>query len=97
VSNETLHLVTSSSAAATQIRYRQRNIISAVRRQGSKFNISKIKVSVRPEEPEYVPLSKPPSAPSTENARQLVATAQYIEDEALRKALIKLSKRAEKQ
>jgi hypothetical protein len=95
MSNETLHLITSSSAAATQIRYRQRNIISAVRRQTSKFNINKIKVSVRPEEPEFTPLLKPPTAPSKDNARQLATTAQYIEDEALRKALIKLSKRAE--
>lgn len=95
LSNETLHLVTSSSAAATQIRYRQRNIISAVRRQESKFNINKIKVSVRPDEPESIPLLRPPSPPSDENARHLAATAQYIEDDALRKALINLSKRGQ--
>ncbi len=95
LSNETLHLVTSSSAAATQIRYRQRNIISAVRRQESKFDINKIKVSVRPDEPESIPLLRPPSPPSDENARQLAATAQYIEDDALRKALINLSKRGQ--
>ena len=91
--NETLHLVANSSAVATQIRYRQRIIISAVRRQASEFNINQIKVSVRPDEPEFSPTLKPPSPPSAENARQLAATAQYIEDEALRKALIKLSKR----
>jgi len=95
LSNETLHLVTSSSAAATQIRYRQHNIISAVRRQESKFDINKIKVSVRPDEPESIPLLRPPSPPSDENARQLAATAQYIEDDALRKALINLSKRGQ--
>ena len=99
ISNETLHLVTNSSATATQIRYRQRNIISAARRlpvvhrEGSNFDIKKIKISVRPDEPESAPIVKVPIPLSVENARHLAATADYIEDEALRKALIKLSKR----
>ena len=92
-SNEILHLTTNSSAAATQIRYRQRNIISAVRRTASQYEVTSIKVSVRPEAPKYNPPSIEPTPPSPSNAQLLADTAQYIEDDALRKALIKLSKR----
>ena len=91
--NETLHLITSSAAAATQITYRQRNIIAATRRYGAKFEVSKLKVSVRPEDPELKLPSREPIPPSVENAQLLATMAKYIEDGALRKALINLSKR----
>ena len=93
ISNETLHLVTNSGAVATKVGYRQHNIIAAIRRPGSQIKISKIKISVRPEDPKFTPVLKEPLPISDDNARQLAATAQYIEDEPLRKALIKLSKR----
>jgi len=93
IRNETLHLITNSAATATQVTYRQRNIIAATRRYGAQFEIKNIKVSVRPDDPELKLPSRQPIPPSIENARQLEKTAKYIEDEALRKALIKLSKR----
>lgn len=93
--NHTLHLITSSSATATQIRYRRRNIIAATRRLGKQFDINHIKVSVRPEEPPFSPLLREPKPLSAENARQLVAMSRFIPDEALRNALIKLSKRVQ--
>jgi hypothetical protein len=93
--HETLHLITNSAATATQINYRQRNIISATRHYGAQFEVSQIKVSVRPEDPEFKLPSREPIPPSVENARQLVNTAKYIEDDALRKALINLSKRGQ--
>ncbi len=93
--NRTLHLVTASSATASQILYRRRNIITAARNRHSRFDIRKIEVSVRPEDPEFQPVVKPPSPLSAENARHLSDTAQYIEDDRLRKALIKLSRRGE--
>ncbi len=93
--DHTLHLITNSSATATQIRYRQRNIITATRRLGGQFDIDNIKVSVRPDEPQFSPQLREPIPLSAENARQLAETAQYIEDEGLRKALFKLSKRVQ--
>ena len=93
ISDETLHLVTDSGAVATRVGYRQHNIIAAIRRTGSQIKINKIKISVRPEDPKFTPVLKEPLPLSDDNARQLAETAQYIEDEALRKALIKLSKR----
>ena len=95
IRNETLHLITSSAATATRITYRQRNIIAATRRYGARFEVNRIKVSVRPEDPEFKLPPREPIPPSAENARQLATTAKYIEDDALRKALIKLSKRGE--
>ena len=93
IRNKTLHLITSSAATATQLKYRRRNIIMATRKHGLRFEIDNIKVSVRPEDPEFKLPTRQPIPPSAENARQLAAAAQYIEDEALRKALMKLSNR----
>ena len=90
---DTLHLIASSSSAATNMRYRQQTIISLLRNQ---YPISKLKLSVRPKEPPPPPYLKPPNKPSSENARQITIAAQYIENEGLRKALIKLSRRAHK-
>jgi hypothetical protein len=95
IRDHTLHLVTGSSATATQIRYRQRNIITATRRLGGQFDIDHIKVSVRPDEPQSSPPLREPIPPSSKNARQLADTAKYIEDDGLRKALIRLSKRVQ--
>ena len=93
IRNETLYLITNSAATATQITYRQRNIIAATRRVGAQFEVNNIKVSVRPEDPEFKLPPREPIPPSVENAHQLATTAKYIEDPALRKALIKLSRR----
>jgi len=90
IDNGTLHLVARSSAVATQLRYRHRNLIALLRHQ---HNVDNLKVSVQPfEHPKAV---HHPSAllPSAKNAKQLADTAKYIEDEGLRKALITLSKR----
>jgi hypothetical protein len=95
IRDNTLHLITNSSATATQIRYRQRNIITATRRLGVQFDIDHIKVSVRPDEPQSRPPMREPIPPSAKNARQLAATAKYIEDDGLRKALIRLSRRVQ--
>ena len=89
-----LHLVTPSAALATHIKYSQKALISTLRRRNNPFLVTTINVSVRPAPPDPVQPSlssaKPPSA---ENARYIANAAQYIEDEPLRKALIKLSER----
>ena len=88
--NNELTLLTSKSTQATHIRYRQRNVISALRRRG--LEVSSLKIKVQP----------PFSANKPENreryltpqtASQLQQTAAYIEDESLKNALIRLSKR----
>jgi hypothetical protein len=88
--NNELTLLTAKSTQATQIRYRQRNIISALRRRGLEVSSLKIKVQ---------PIFSPKKSEDSEryltpqNASQLQQTAEHIEDESLRKALIKLSRR----
>ena len=88
-----LHLVTPSSALATRVKYNQRKLLAVLGDHGR--SITRIKVSVRPE---YHRTDKPAprsaNAISPENARHLASVAKYIEDEALRKALLDLSKRA---
>ena len=88
---QTLHLIARSSTVATQLKYRQRNIISLLRQR---YPIEKLKISVQPKDPDPPQFLHPAIPPSSENARQLADTAKYIEDEGLRKALIKLSERA---
>ena len=90
ITQSTLHLVTQSSAVATQLRYRQRNLIALLRHQ---YRIDNLKVSVRPSEPPKANRHASALLPSAKNAKQLADTAKYIEDEGLRKALISLSKR----
>jgi hypothetical protein len=88
--NNALTLLTAKSTRATQIRYRQRNIISALRRRG--LEVSSLKIKVQPifsakkheDSERYL---------TSQNASQLQQTAAYIEDEALKNALIKLSNR----
>ena len=93
VQDETLHVITSSSAAATQIRYRQRNIIAAIRQKTSDLQISAIKVSVRPIPDKPVVETRQPLPLSDDNAVNIAATAKYIEHEPLRKALMQLASR----
>jgi hypothetical protein len=90
IADGTLHLVAQSSAVATQVRYRHRNLVALLRHQ---HNIDNLKVSVQPFEPTKTDLRPSARLPSAKNAKQLADTAQYIEDAALRKALITLSKR----
>ena len=91
--NKTLLLITHSSAVATQLRYRQRNITSLVRQQ-CRIDINTIKISVRPVEVREKPPTSNPLPPSKENARNLANIAGLIEHDGLRNALIKLSKRS---
>jgi hypothetical protein len=88
--NNDLTLLTAKSTQATQIRYRQRNIISALRRRG--LEVSSLKIKVQP----IFSVKKPEDSErylTPQNASQLQQTAAHIEDEALKNALIKLSKR----
>lgn len=88
--NHELTLLTAKSTQATQIRYRQRNIISALRRRG--LDVSSLKIKVQP----TFSSTKPEDSQrylTQQVASQLKQTAAYIEDESLKNALIRLSKR----
>ena len=90
--NNQLVLVASTGANATRLRYRQRNLISALRREG--FQISTIKIKVQPE---FQATERPQIERflSPETAQHLMSSAQYIEHVPLKKALMNLSKRAD--
>jgi hypothetical protein len=89
VAKNTLHLTTPSAALATRLRYTQRSIILVLSDQ----HITKVKVSVRPEPALPAPKPRPAKLLSADSARHVNTAAQYIEDPALRKALICLSTR----
>ena len=90
--NFTLTLTTPSGSSATRLRYRERNILTSIRRAGLDVKHIKIKVSPKTalKPPTDIELSQ---FLSTDNAHHIAQTAQYIEDEPLRKALIALSMR----
>ena len=89
--NKQLILVTTTGANATNLRYRQRNLISTLRQEG--FEIIDLKIKVLPDLSAATP-SKIERDLSPESARHLMSSAKYIEDIPLRQALITLSKRA---
>ena len=91
--NHELTLLTAKSTQATQVRYRQRNIISALRRRN--LEVSSLKIKVQPAFPTKNPEnSERYLTPRT--ASQIKETAAYIEDESLKNALLRLSKRTRK-
>jgi hypothetical protein len=90
--NNELTLNVPSGAIATKVRYRQRNIISTLHRAGLSITSLKIKVQPALSPQKTVTVDRHISA---ENAHQLAESAQYIEDERLREALLRLSRRSD--
>ena len=88
--NNELTLLTARSTQATQVRYSQRNIISALRRRG--LEVSSLKIKVQPTFPAQIPENSERYL-TPQVASQLQQTAAFIEDESLKNALIMLSKR----
>jgi hypothetical protein len=88
--NNELTLLTAKSTQATQIRYRQRNIISALRRRG--LEVSSLIIKVQPTFSAKI-TEKSERYLTPQIAFQLQQTAAFIEDESLKNALIRLSKR----
>ena len=77
-----LHLITPSAALATRIKYSQRALIAALRKQKKPVSVENIKITVRPAIQPKPIITKPPIPPSVENSKHLATAAQYIEDEA---------------
>jgi hypothetical protein len=86
-----LHLVTHSAALATRIKYSQRAMIAALKHLKKPVYVKTVKVSVRPEFHKMPQTTRSAIVLSTESAQYIANAAKYIEDDALRKALIKLS------
>lgn len=89
------HLVVSvaTAAFATKLRYRQQNILASLRRRN--FEARSIQIKVQPEffkaPGVHIERSLSPDA-----ARQLVQTAEHIEDEDLGRALTRLARNADR-
>ncbi|MEX0943509.1 MAG: DciA family protein [Pseudomonadales bacterium] len=91
-----LHLITPSSALASRLRYHQPKLIETLRRK-DKLSIGKLKVTVRPDPIHTDPPQREAIPLSPENAHHMALAAKYIEDDGLRKAMIRLSHRAKDQ
>jgi len=89
-----LHLTTPTAALATRINYSQMKLIALLKRQTKPWLITHIKISVRPKSEKKTIESTSLTPPSEDNGKLLSATAQYIEDESLREALLSLSHHA---
>lgn len=86
--NKELTLITPRATFATTLRYRQRNLISALKRAG--LDVETLKIKVRPVvEPEIPQPERRYLSPAT--ARYLKQSADNIEDKALRAAINRLS------
>lgn len=88
-----LVLQTDSATRASQLRFRQQEIMADLRREEAFEFVWKLKVKVRPER---YSLKKPPSPMtlSKENARLLEEEAGHTKDKALREVLEKLASHA---
>ena len=89
--NNSLHLVIDNGHWATRLRYIEQDLTKKLKSTDEFHQLNRIRYSVRPS---YTPPSsdKGALAISTKNAKHIASVAKYIEDEQLRKALIKLSK-----
>ena len=89
--DDTLHLLTDSAHWVTRLRYQEGELIEKLKSHSPFHQLNHIRLTVKPW---YTPLEtrRPASPISANNAKQMVTVAKYIEDEPLRKALIKLSR-----
>ncbi|MDG1444383.1 MAG: DciA family protein [Pseudomonadales bacterium] len=88
-----LELTTASAASTTRIKYSQQTLISALRRQKPPHFVDSIAVSVRPQFHTATISTPDTKALSDQSAQNIAEAAKYIEDEPLRKALIRLADR----
>jgi hypothetical protein len=87
---DSLHLFVDTAHWATRLRYMELELITNLRALSSFQHLKSVRYSIRPV---YTPPSyhKSARAISKESANHIATVAKYIEDEPLRKALIKLS------
>jgi hypothetical protein len=87
---EHLLLVTDSAHRAATLRYREAELIRSLKEEPELHHLKRIRFAIRPAAlPEKRTKSREPLTDRA--ARHIASSAKYIEDVALRKALIKLS------
>jgi hypothetical protein len=86
-----LHLITPSAALATRLKYNRKAVIASLQQRKSPYLVDSIKISVRPDYILPAKLERHTPHVSMANAEHIAETAQYIEDDSLRKALFRLS------
>jgi hypothetical protein len=89
--NNDLHLIIDNAHWATRLRYIEHDLIKKLKSVDGFHQLNRVRYSVRPS---YTPplSNKTALSISVDNAKHIASVAKNIEDEQLRKALIKLSK-----
>ena len=89
IKNQKMTLIVSKATDATNIRYKEEQIISTLAK--ANIAIEEIKVKVRPLL--YTIREKPPSPKISENASKIISNyANEVKDQGIQEALVKLSK-----
>jgi len=93
--NGTLYLQTDSAAWGTRLRMQQRAIIQQLKSTRVFTGLQSVKVLIKPR---YTvePAQRKAKAVSTDNAEQLMETAEQTEDKALKAALVHLAQTSRK-
>jgi hypothetical protein len=86
-----LHVITPSAALATRLKYNRKAVIASLQQRKNPYTIDSIKISVRPDYTASIKSERHMPHVSLSSAEHIAETAQYIEDDALRKALFRLS------
>jgi len=87
MTEQTLHLLVTSAALATEIRYGQRDLLAFLHQSNPASKLKRIKISVRPESDESIEMAAVARQLSSENKSLITATADSIDDPALKLAL----------
>jgi hypothetical protein len=87
ITEQSIHLLVTSAALATQIRYRQRDLLEFLHRSNPTSQLQQVKISVRPESDESHETSVETRLLSSESKSLITATAEGIDDSDLKQAL----------
>jgi hypothetical protein len=90
ITKQSIHLLVTSAALATQIRYRQRDLLEFLHKSNPTSKLQQVKISVRPESDqshESDETSVEARLLSSESKSLITATAEGIDDNDLKRAL----------
>lgn len=87
ITEQSIHLLVSSAALATQIRYRQRDLLEFLHKSNPTSKLQQVKISVRPESDESHEIAVEARQLSSESKSLITATADGIDDMDLKQAL----------
>jgi hypothetical protein len=87
IEDQHIHLQVTSALIATQIRYRQRNLLEFLEQSNSGTRLTRVKISVAPETDESHEKTGVARQLSADSKSLIIATADCIEDSELKQAL----------